>query len=280
MLIQDFDGTLTDAEAEGRPFRSGYLQDLATIVGAPAEEVGELFDRLTDEVMSDRDRHGWVFDGHLVAPASVDPYLRVMPVARMLLDHYGVLPNESTRSRLLDGILYKYNYPKSKICFRPGAYEFLSERRGSDTWIVTNSATDPVRNKVRDLAVQAGAQGSLDWLVERVHGFGKKYVIDPTFTALPESTVLPGLDRPVLLRRRRYCELLETLRAEAGCDWSDVVVVGDIYELDLCVPLHLGARVGLMVNEFTPPYETAYLGAHERARLLHSLAEAGEWLGP
>ena len=278
MLILDFDGTLTDAEAEGLPFRVGYLQDLATIVGQPLEEVTALCDRFTEAMMAERDQHGWMFDGYLVAPAAVDPYLRVMPVARMLLDHFGAIPDESTRSRLLDGILYKYNYPKSDISFREGAYSFLSAREGTDTWIVTNSATDPVREKVRELARQAEAPGSLDWLVERVHGFGKKYVIDSSFDRLPESMELPGLARPVLLRRKRYFDLLESLRAEAGCAWSDVAVVGDIFELDLCVPLHMGGRVGLLVNDFTPPYEQAYLDAHERGEVLHSLAAAGEWV--
>jgi len=278
MLILDFDGTLTDAEEEGRPFRIGYLQDLATIVGRPIDEVTELCAEFTESMMADRDRHGWMFDGDLVAPASVDPYLRVMPVARMLLDHFDAIPAESTRSRLLDGILYKYNYPKSNICFRPGAYEFLAAREGTDTWIVTNSATDPVRNKVSELARQAGVPGSLDWLVERVFGFGKKYVIEADFDALPESMELPGLSRPVLLRRKRYYELLDRLRGEAGCSWSDVVVVGDIFELDLCVPLHMGGRVGLLANEFTPPYEQSYLQAHDRGAVLHSLAEAADWI--
>jgi hypothetical protein len=278
MLILDFDGTLTDAEEEGHPFRLGYLEDLATIVGQPLADVTALCDSFTESMMAERDRHGWMFDGHLVAPAAVDPYLRVMPVARMLLDHFGVIPDESTRSRLLDGILYKYNYPKSEICFRKGAYEFLSGRQGTDTWIVTNSATDPVRNKVRALATQVGADGSLDWLVERVFGFGKKYVIDPSFDTLPEAMDLPGLGRPVLLRRKCYYELLETLRDQASCAWEDVVVVGDIFELDLCVPLHMGGRVGLLANDFTPPYEQAFLSAHERGTVLHSLEEAAAWV--
>lgn len=279
MLILDFDGTLTDAEEEGRPFRVGYLEDLATIVGASVEEVTELIDGFTEEMMANRDAHGWMFNGHLVAPASVDPYLRVMPVARMLLDHYDVIPKESTRSRMLDGILYKYNYPKSRICFREGAYEFLASREGTDTWIVTNSATDPVRNKVAELARQAGKPGSLDWLVERVYGFGKKYVIDSSWDGIAESMELPGLGRPVLLRRKRYFDLLETLRGEAGCGWADVRVVGDIFELDLCVPLHMGATVGLLANDFTPPYEQDYLRAHERGAVLGSLAEAAEFAG-
>ena len=280
MLILDFDGTLTDAEAEGLPFRASYLADLATIAGAEFGEVEVLAEGFTADVMEDRERHGWVFDGLVVAPAAVDPYLRIMPVARMILDHYGVLPDEGTRSRLLDGILYKYNYPKSRTCFRDGALDFLLSRQGTSTWIVTNSATDPVRDKVRALSATAPDPAALEWLVERVHGFGKKYVIDSNFSDLPDSMELPGLDRPVLLRRRRYFEVLDALRSEAGCGWSDVWVVGDIFELDLALPLQLGARVGLVVNEFTPPYEQAFLAAHERGRLLHSLAEAKEWVGP
>ena len=37
VLVLDFDGTMTDAEAEGRPFRDGYLEDLCTLVGRDAE---------------------------------------------------------------------------------------------------------------------------------------------------------------------------------------------------------------------------------------------------
>ena len=186
--------------------------------------------------------------------------------------------SDDDRSRLLDGILYKYNYPKSAVAFRPGAFELLSSLEGSPTWIVTNSATEPVQGKVRALADSGGAPGSLDWLVERVHGYGKKYVVDEGFEQLPETLELPGLNRPVLLRRPKYYGLLESLRAEAGASWSEVTVVGDIFELDLCLPLHMGARVGLVVNAFTPPYEQAYLREHPRGQLLASLDEVADFV--
>ena len=35
LLILDFDGTMTDAEAEGTPYREGYLGDLAIPPGSP-----------------------------------------------------------------------------------------------------------------------------------------------------------------------------------------------------------------------------------------------------
>ncbi len=279
MLIFDFDGTLTDAEAEGLPFREGYLDDLAALTGAARSEIATLADRFEADILAASDRFGWVFNGQIVAPASVDPYLRIMPVARMVFDHFGSFPSEDDRSRLLDGILYKYNYGKSGISFRAGAYELLSEREGTPTWIVTNSATDPVRNKVTALAEQAGRSGTLDWLVERVFGFGKKYVIEPGWDVVDDAMALPGLNRPVLLRRKKYFDVLERLRVEAGFAWSDVTVVGDIFELDLALPLHLGARVGLLASRFTPPWETEYLAGHDRGAVLHSIDDVTSFIG-
>jgi hypothetical protein len=40
----------------------------------------------------------------------------------------------------------------------------------------------------------------------------------------------------------------------------------------------MGGRVGLLANEFTPPYEQNYLQAHDRGAVLHSLAEAAAWV--
>lgn len=274
MLILDFDGTLTDAEQEGAPFKVGYMEDLATLCGAELSDVHELAAKFEEEMLAEKDRYGWIFLGNIVAPASVDPYLRIMPVARKILDHYGAFLAEADRSRLLDGILYKYNYRKSAIAFRDGARAFLASLPRHNSWVVTNSATDPVRDKVRALAQRGADPSEVDWMVERVHGFGKKYFIDPEFDLVPESMELPGLERPVLLRRRKYHDLLDGLRTSIGAAWSDVCVIGDIFELDLALPMQMGATVGLMVNEFTPEYEKAYLAGHERGVLLHSMQEA------
>lgn len=278
MLIFDFDGTLTDAEAEGVPFLDGYLDDLCALTGATRDVIVELTDRFEAEIMASSDLYGWVFNGQIVAPASVDPYLRIMPVARKVFDHFDAFPGEDDRFRLLDGILYKYNYGKSAMAFREGAFELLASREGTPTWVVTNSATDPVRDKVGALAKLAGRPGALDWLVERIFGFAKKYYIDADWDEVQPTMSLPGLDRPVLLRRRPYFEVLDRLREGAGCSWSDVTVVGDIFELDLALPLHLGARVGLLVNRFTPPREVTFLSEHERGAALHSLADVAAFI--
>ena len=271
MLVLDFDGTMTDAEQEGGPFRAGYLDDLATLCGAPLSEVMELASRFVIEVAADPQSYGWLFQGHIVAPAAVDPYLRIMPVARKIFDHYGAFTDEGDRTRLLDGILYKYNYPKTLNVFREGAAEVLAALEGTATYVVTNSHTEHVRAKIARLGV--------DWLVERVYGRAKKYVVDDDFTQVREHMLLPGLSRPVLLRRSCYHEVLGKLLAENGKDWSELLVVGDIFELDLALPLEMGSRVGLVVNEFTPSYEKDFLREHPRGLLMEDIREIPRALG-
>lgn len=269
MLVLDFDGTVTDAEEEGKPFCTGYLEDLAALTDRSLDEILVMAERFEAEVAADPDHHGWEYGGAIVAPAAVDPYLRIMPVARKIFDAFEVFMNPEDRNRLLDGILYRYNYQKTGIAFRSGAHDLLAGLTGTPTYVVTNSHTEPVRNKIRALA-----HGSeLDWLLSRVHGRARKYKIDDSFDAVPRAIEVEGLSRPILLRRRSYHEVISTLLEGEGIDWPDLLIVGDIFELDLAMPLAMGARVGLVINRFTPEYEKRYVAGHERGHLIEALTE-------
>ena len=278
LIVFDFDGTLTDAEEEGKPFRGGYLEDIATLCGVTADDVEVVAREAEAEVAANPQAHGWVYGGRIVAPATVDPYLRIMPVARMVFDHYGRFMNGDDRDRLLDGILYKYNYPKTRTVFREGAREVLLGTPADTTYVVTNSHTIPVQDKIKQLSAMGDDPDALLWLVERVHGRAKKYVLDQDFEAVDEELRVPNLSRPILLRRRQYFEALTRLLEVRSADWSELTVIGDIFELDLALPLSLGATVGLVANAHTPQYEMDYLESHERGRVLRSLPEAGDWL--
>ena len=281
LVIFDFDGTMTDAEREGVPFRAGYLEDLAVLTGRPLQEIVALAGAFEAEIAADSGRYGWMFEGRIVAPASVDPYLRIMPVARRILDHFGCMTSETDRSRLLDGILYKYNYQKTVVAFRPGALELLlalHDQPDTALYVVTNSHTEPVQQKIARLGARADGSNALEWLLEGVHGRARKYIIDDTFDAVPPSVSVPGLERPILLRRRHYAEAIEALRARHGLAWDRVWVVGDIFELDLALPLTLGANGMLVTNAHTPAYEVAYLSGHPRGRVVPSLEAARELL--
>ena len=273
VLVLDFDGTMTDAEVEGGPYRQGYLEDVSTLSGLPLDEVMTLAAQFDEEVSKNAHQYGWEFNGQIVAPAVVDPYLRMMPVARKIFDHSGTFLNPTDRTRILDGILYKYNYPKTANCFRDGARPVLESFEGSATYVVTNSHTDPVRQKLTSLGAQDDGTCSLQWLVDRVHGSAKKYVLDDGFTQVDESMELPGLPRPGWLRRANYHRVLSQILTDEGASFEDLVVVGDIFELDLCLPFAMGARVRLLANDFTPEYEKSFLLSHPRGAVLQTVAE-------
>jgi len=274
VLVLDFDGTMTDAEAEGRPFREGYLEDLCTLVGRkPGDaEVLELATRIEDELVGAPDKHAFMWMGRAVAPATVDPYLRMVPVAHAILDRFGALRDPDDRGKLLGGVLYKYNYVKTlgRPVFRAGAGEVLRELADREAWIVTNSDSHAVASKI---AALDRAVPGVAWLTSRVRGHARKFDVDETWTGADSELALPGLDRPVLLRRRAYHDILRTILDAAGETFADLVVIGDIFELDLALPLALGARVGLVASSHTPAYERAFVTAHPRAWVIEDLAE-------
>ncbi len=274
VLVLDFDGTMTDAEAEGRPFRDGYLEDLAALTGRPPGdlEILAIADEVEAELLRAPASHPFLWMQRAVAPATVDPYLRMVPIAHRILDRFDALPGATDRGRLLGSVLYKYNYAKTlgHPVFRPGAGDVLRALGGTDAWIVTNSDTHAVAGKVAALDREAAG---VAWLTSRVRGHARKFDVDDAWTGVDAELVLPGLDRPVLLRRRMYHDILKSILDSANAAFSELVVVGDIFELDLAMPLALGARVGLVASERTPPYERAFVEAHPRAVMIEDLAQ-------
>jgi len=174
-------------------------------------------------------------------------------------------------------VLYKHNYEKTGMVFHEGSREALLALEGTNTYVVTNSYTEPVRNKLAKLGENPDGSNCLHWLASRVHGQAKKYVLSDCFESVPEAISLPGLTRPVFLRREKYYDVLKQLMDEVGCDWKDLVVVGDIFELDLALPYTMGARVGLLANEFTPKYERDFLREADTGAVLESVSQIPEF---
>lgn len=274
VLVLDFDGTMTDAEAEGRPFRDGYLEDLCLLVGrAPGDaEVNAIAEEVEAELARAPATHPFTWMGRAVAPACVDPYLRIVPMAHRVLDHFDAYRNVNDRARLLSTVLHKYNYAKTlgRPVFRAGAGKILRELGGSPTWIVTNSDTHAVAGKIAALDREAPG---VAWLTSRVRGFARKFDVDDTWHGVATSMKVPGLDCPVLLQRRPYHDQLRAILDEASASYADLCVVGDIFELNLAMPLALGARVGLVASARTPDYERAFVAGHPRGRVIEDLSE-------
>jgi len=230
----DFDGTLTDVEQEAGPyllrFRELAAQDLNIYWKDLAHDL-----MLAKRLVLQDPTKGWTHNGYVVAPATADPYVFNTAIFTEFLAE---MPQEKMQSLLFSW--HTESYKSAATAFRTGAREFLEKAtKEHDVTVVTNSKTDAVLQKL----------ALLGFPNIPIEGMARKYVIDPSWDKVPFQQELPGFPRPVLLRRRHYGEILEKLKPD--------VVVGDIYELDLALPAHLGTRCVQLLTKGTPQYERA-----------------------
>ena len=274
LVILDFDGTFTDAYAEAVPFVEGFKRDLFDLLGRDATDD---WTRLESEVTAHPEKYGWMNGSHIAAPAGADPYLTSSCIAQNLFDELGMLKREAWRNEILQ-LLYQTNYALTTSVPRGDAREVLDELLDHDfkVVVVTNSRTDAVAAKIDTLDLEKRA--ALD-----VYGDAKKFVIDDASRGEPfdglEDLAVPGLDsRKVSIKRGHYYDLLRKLWDETGASPEQTLVCGDIFELDLALPLALGCRAHLVFHGNTPSYEVAYLREHERASVSEELSGVLEQL--
>lgn len=255
-ILLDFDGTFTRVDDEAAPFVRGFKAELETHIGAAL--VAE-FDEVARHVLSKPDQYGWENDGKIVAPAHADPYILATTVGQVLLERAGIA-ERARRTEILQS-LYQSNYPKSDIVFRSDAKAVVEAvlSTGRPVYVVTNSKTEHVAAKIRELAPRGG-----EHLI--VRGDARKFVIaEPDqrpkddwakrWASIPETAHVAGLERPVYLRRGYYFEAIRKVLEETGVAPEQAIVCGDIWELDLAMPAALGMRIHLVARPGTPEHE-------------------------
>ena len=258
-IVLDLDGTFTDVTREALGFAEAYPALLADLLG---RDLGASWKEAIEQARARSPELGWMFDGHIVAPSDADPYILATAAAQLLLDASGVLTGDRVLRADVLTALYRRAYRHTGAAFRPEARRVLEAllARGTPVHFVTNAATSAAQEKLAELA-PAG--------LERLHirGDARKFHVappsrpDPRFDALPAERRVPGLDRPVLLRRGRYFDALAAIWAETGARPESTLVCGDIWELDLAMPAELGAHVHLIQRERTYAYEIEQVNA-------------------
>lgn len=233
-IILDFDGTLTDTATEAKPFLAEFAQRFARRYGIAIDILEEQVAIKKAEIINDPQR-GWEVNGHIIAPALADPYVLNFTCYKELMGvadeafSADVPATPQKQDELLTALFHEC-YAFADTVFKPGAKEFLAGVcRSHEVAIVTNSKTAAVREKLEKLG---------EFPVQ-VIGNAKKYVIDHSFTQVSESLELQGFHRPILLRRKQYKDVLDTLLME-GFTPERTTVIGDIFELDLALPAYLG----------------------------------------
>ena len=262
LIVLDFDGTVTDIEKEAEPFVEVYKQKFTRAFGIGSAELQLLWEQARQKVLSSPATHGMEFDGKIVAPAYADPYTLNTAIAIEILKTLVILPDPEEKRKALDAI-FTQSYPYTATVFKDGADEFIARLMEKfDVCFVTNSQTEKVQNKLGSLRLAA---------LPPVHGDAKKNVLDNSWLEVPESVDLKDFNRPVFLRRHHYWTILDKLLKARQLTREQLLVAGDIYDMDLSIPHFMDSSICLVSRSSTPAHYVTAVSAYEHGFVVSDL---------
>jgi FMN phosphatase YigB (HAD superfamily) len=253
----DFDGTLTDAERHAPEFHQATRQEISLLLGVDLRTVELWWVEAEACLRSAPIETGWEEQGYIVASAQTDPYLFANMLTKRIVEMHA--SKKELAARNLAEIVFqihKVSYERVRPPFQPLAKYVLegAVERKKHVFVVTNSIGDSVSKQLDTLGLKCR-----DKVI--VCGGAQKFVVasplqtSKAFSDLPDSIWLDGLNRPVLLKRGRYFDVLQNIWAATQTVPFTTLVCGDIFELDLAMPSALGAHVHLVTRPTTLAYE-------------------------
>lgn len=255
-VIFDFDGTLTDPDSAAALFRQAFFEYVgaySSVSAGPWQRALEACDPLADVVI----------DGVAVVRGDADPWLLATGVARAALGLAGV-GAEAVDAAIREG--FHRAYERVSCAFRPGVGALLDGVAARCALaVVSNSPPDRVRARLHESGASARTLEAL-----HVVGGAQKFALIESETArgarwrasIGAEHRWDGAPRAVALGRGRYLDAIASVCARAECEPGAVVVCGDVFELDLAVPIALGARACMVAHRGSRAWERA---AVERA---------------
>lgn len=236
-IVMDFDGVYTDPTEEGeacsRSFQEKILSFQLKEVGLDSVEkvdswMGELRARQAAKPYS----FGWRSEGRVSAFTFEDPFIRNIGLADFL-DHLASNGDDKAKAILKQlkakdkmesfGALSEWSFHQLKMKKRAdlGAKRWVEEaiQKGHEVIIVSNSATEKIEEFLDQNHFSVEAR-------PKVRGGAKKFGLGKNPKPLKLSDeVTADTDRPV------YEQALMELKPDA--------VIGDVFSLDLTLPLRL-----------------------------------------
>lgn len=264
-LLSDFDGVWTNPEAEAGA--QGEFLEQALLGWTPSGERERAADWLRlarDHIRREPSRYGWAPGGRVSAFADEDPfaahsallhYLHLGaaedPVARDL--HAAVLANGFPDLDRFGGHTHQQGVERVARERGPGILPDAAaagERMlaaGVEIVVVSNSGTDKLATWFAHAGVPATVHPERSPGALRLRGAARKFVLDPEGSDLIDVGSLR-----VEVARPAYAEILAAERPDA--------VVGDVFSLDLALPLAMrrrdqawgSVRLFWLIHPYTP----------------------------
>jgi len=252
-LLSDFDGVWTDQQSEAEYVWNYIVTRLSQLTGDSPKVIQALLDESKKDMDKSPYEYGWFYNGLVAAYYQEDPF----GDNNAIFDYINRAGRRSSHSnfkqrlaKIKDAVESKEKKTLAEFsneCFIKSTTQFKLEgklkpdasagkvvkelnAKGVEIVVVSNSKTE----KIQHLFLKAGQKTTNEQHLIRgklhARGDAQKFVIDNSYTKLPEFMEITGKYK-VNLRRSGYHKIL----LEEKPDY----VVGDVFSLDLALPIYL-----------------------------------------
>jgi len=288
-IVLDFDGTCTVIPQVYEDYLQQFLEELNSKVFPQQSVKPEEWNKAQDTVRANSPAAGWTLLGPIPsAPAAADPYILAFEASKL------ILKQRNSTITVPPAEIHQDCYAKHQAPWRPEAREVFNKllSKGIRLHFITNSDKTAVTNRVLDL-MNVTDLGSHNI---SVNGSAAKFIIGelqwypPAVPSIPDHVKLKfeelrasvtsfNIGRPVYLRRPSFFNIIYQVFNELNT-LGGVVFCGDVWELDLAMPAHLGAKIHLVKRAWpfnTYPYEEEATNA-AKGKISDDLKGLLEWV--
>ncbi len=270
-LVFDFDGVMTDQTEEALRVREIFIATLKERCGLPPARIDALIERAAGEIRRAPHSHGWKDQGRISAYANEDLFIETVGLASCLReladtergDFY--LAREALQQTDAPGYvnLSQYAYEKmvqetrqgrlkpTDAAMAPLFQKFLQQ--GHEIVVVSNSATTRILDLLEKAGLDAVDHDANPKARFRVRGNARKFDLGEH----PRGFEVEGYR--IDTSRPNYERIIREERPNT--------VTGDVFSLDLALPLHLtrlepetfgGMTVFLREQHYTPAWTKTF----------------------
>jgi hypothetical protein len=252
-LVSDFDGVWTDQDKEAAYVLDFIVRKISAITGFSNDDVRGLLKECRREMDKTPYEFGWYNSGKISAYYQEDPFGDNNSILNYI-ERAGNANSFSVFRQKLNDIkkaIVKNGYQSveefSNKCFSESTKAFKEAgkltpqlharsalekvlKKGVNIVVASNSTTQKIEHLFLKMGSQPTNEKSLKPGNVHARGNAMKFVISPSFKAVPEKMKIAGRFE-AQLRRKSYFELL--------LDEMPDYVLGDVFSLDLALPLYL-----------------------------------------
>lgn len=284
-LISDFDGVWTNQEVEADYVWNYIIKKLGELTGDDNDAIAGMLAECKKEMDRTPYEYGWFCNGQVACYYQEDPF----GDNNAIFDYIERAATTKTASNFKQHLhrVKEAVHNKAKMtlgefsndCFMKSTTQFKLEGKlkpvetageivkklndaGVEIIVASNSKTEKIEHLFRKAGHSMTTERSIKRGRLHARGDARKFMIDNTYSELPEEMKISGRFS-VKLRRSKYHQILKEEKPD--------YVIGDVFSLDLALPLYLrlndnsfsNLKVIQKVQPHTPQWVKEFLSKDE-----------------